>query len=115
MVRPRECRANSDFDVRQVITADAAYQLPFGKGKMFAGSAPFWAERIHRRLEPQRHSELAHRPGVGTVSNAFVASYSNDAPASSPGPRAMATTHLTKLPGGGVNVFANSQRSRQHL
>ncbi|MBZ5548310.1 MAG: carboxypeptidase-like regulatory domain-containing protein [Acidobacteriia bacterium] len=36
---PRLNRAPSDFDLRHVITANWLYELPFGKGKDFAGGA----------------------------------------------------------------------------
>jgi Carboxypeptidase regulatory-like domain len=36
---PRLNRAPSDFDLRHVITANWVYELPFGKGKNFAGGA----------------------------------------------------------------------------
>jgi len=32
--------ANSDFDTRQVINANAVWQMPFGKGRAFLGGAP---------------------------------------------------------------------------
>ncbi len=35
VIRARECRGNSDFNEKSIITADATYQLPFGKGRMF--------------------------------------------------------------------------------
>jgi len=35
VIRPRECRARSDFDMRHLISSDVSYQLPFGKGRMF--------------------------------------------------------------------------------
>ena len=37
VTQPRACRGNSDFDVRQEISSDFTYELPVGKGKMFAG------------------------------------------------------------------------------
>jgi hypothetical protein len=43
-VHPRECRASSDFDLRNNFTTDASYQLPFGKGRMFANSGPLWVD-----------------------------------------------------------------------
>ena len=43
----------------------------------------------------------------GTNSNAFDASYSNDAPGILVGPKSAVETHLQKIPGGGVNIFAN--------
>jgi Carboxypeptidase regulatory-like domain/TonB dependent receptor len=33
---PKECRGNSEFDAKHQITADFVYDLPFGRGKMFA-------------------------------------------------------------------------------
>jgi len=39
-------RAPSDFDLRHVITADWVYQLPFGKGKRFAGGSGTWLDAI---------------------------------------------------------------------
>ena len=36
---PRLNRAPSDFDLRHVITLDWVYELPFGRGKTFAGTA----------------------------------------------------------------------------
>ena len=37
--RPQLNRGVSDFDTRHLITADWVYELPFGQGKAFAGSA----------------------------------------------------------------------------
>ena len=36
--KPYLNRGPSDFDTRHLLTADYAYQLPFGRGKMFAGN-----------------------------------------------------------------------------
>lgn len=108
VVRPRECRGNSDFDIKQVISGDAAYQLPFGKGKMFAASTPFWVNEGIGGWSLSGLTSFHTGQAWGTVSNAFVASFANDAPAILVGPRKNVATHLTKLPGGGVNVFANN-------
>ena len=108
VVRPRECRGNSDFDIKQVISADASYELPFGKGKMFAGSAPFWVNEVIGGWSLSGITSFHSGQAWGAVSNAFVASFANDAPAILTGPKKLIATHLTKLPGGGVNVFANS-------
>jgi carboxypeptidase family protein len=108
VVRPRECRGNSDFDIKQVISADAAYQLPFGKGKMFASSTSPWVNEFIGGWSLSGLSNWHTGQAWGTVSNAFVASFANDAPAILVGPRKDVATHLTKLPTGGVNVFANN-------
>ena len=47
-------RAPSDFDLRHVITADWVYELPFGKGKSFAGGSGTLARCHHRRLAALR-------------------------------------------------------------
>ena len=54
VVRPRECRSNSDFDVKQYIAADAYYELPFGRKRMLLSDAPFWLNQIVGDSEPQR-------------------------------------------------------------
>jgi hypothetical protein len=38
-LRPKDNRAVSDFDIAHIVNANAIYQLPVGKGKMFAGGA----------------------------------------------------------------------------
>ena len=39
-IRPRECRANSDFDITNYVTADVTYQLPFGRHRAFSAPRP---------------------------------------------------------------------------
>ena len=108
VVRPRECRGNSDFDITHVISADASYELPVGNGKMFAGSAPFWVNEVIGGWSLSGISSFHTGQAWGTVSNAFVASFANDAPAILTGSKKLVATHLTKLPTGGVNLFADS-------
>jgi hypothetical protein len=107
ILRPRECRSNSDFDVRQYITADASYELPFGKGRMFAGTASFWANEIIGGWSLSGINIWHTGDAWSTDSNAFVASYSNNAPAILIGPKSAVAAHVNKLQGGGVNIFAN--------
>jgi hypothetical protein len=44
ILRPRTCRGNSDFDVRQEINSNFDYALPFGRGKLVAANAPQWLD-----------------------------------------------------------------------
>ena len=37
-IRPNDNYANSDFDIRHIINANAIYQLPFGRGKRFGSN-----------------------------------------------------------------------------
>jgi hypothetical protein len=107
-IRPRECRASSDFDVRQYLTGDATYQLPFGKGRTFAATAPFWMNEVIGGWDLSGVFDWHTGFPWQTASNAFVASYSNDAPAILVGDKKLATPHLTKLPGGGVSAFKDA-------
>jgi hypothetical protein len=106
VVRPRECRSNSDFDIKQVISVDSVYQLPFGRNKMFLGSSSTLMNEIIGGWALSGVSVWQSGQTWGTNSNAFVASFANDAPATLIGSRPV--PHLTKLPGGGVNVFNNN-------
>jgi hypothetical protein len=106
-ILPRQCRANSDFDLNQIITADAVYQLPFGRGKAFLSSPSTWMNEIVGGWSLSGVNSWHTGQAFGTNSNAFVASYSNDAPGILVGQRTAVATHLQKPAGGGVNLFAN--------
>jgi Carboxypeptidase regulatory-like domain len=106
-LRPRECRANSDFDINNYVTANATYQLPFGRHRMFLSNAPIWLEEVVGGWDISGITEWHSGIAWGTDSNAFDASYSNDAPGILVGQHSTVSTHLQKLPGGGVNIFAN--------
>ncbi len=107
-IHPRECRSSSDFDIRHYITSDADYQLPFGKGRMFLGGEPHWADEIIGGWDLSGLLEWHTGYPWSGSSNAFVASYSNDAPPIFIGTdRAAATPHLTKPASGGIYDFAN--------
>jgi hypothetical protein len=105
VVHPRECRGDSDFDVRNYITADATYQLPFGRKRMFLATVPIWANEIIGGWNVSGVTTFHTGQAFGNVCNAFVASYSNNASGVFVGKKSDVATHLTKLPGGGVNVF----------
>jgi hypothetical protein len=108
-IRPKECRASSDYDLRQIISGDAIYQLPFGKGKMFLNSGSFWENEVIGGWAISGITAWHTGYPWQTSSNAFVASYSNDAPALLTGNPSLAKTKLTKLPGGGgVSDFSNA-------
>jgi len=111
-IRPRECRANSDFDVKQYITADALYQLPFGQNKMFFATAPYWMNEIIGGWDLSGITSFHTGQAWGDNSNAFVASYSNDAPGILVGSKSALSTHLLKTPGQGVNIFANQANAQ---
>ena len=105
IARPRNCRANSDFDVTHYITGDELYQLPFGKGRQFMGNASRLTNMFIGGWDISGVTEFHTGVAWGTNSNAFVASYSNDAPGILVGSPAAVATNVTKLAGGGVNIF----------
>lgn len=115
-IHPRECRASSDFDVRQYITTDATYQLPFGRGRMFLGSEPRLADEFIGGWDISGVGEWHTGAPWTANSNAFVASYSNDAPPIYVGTnKSLVTGKLTKLPGGGVSDFTNASTASKQF
>jgi hypothetical protein len=106
-IRPRECRGSSDFDVRQLASADVTYLLPFGKGQMFLNHGDLLTTELIGGWSLS--GVLARHTGYPwqTASNAYVASYSNDAPAILTGASGLAHTQLTKRYGFGVSMFPN--------
>ena len=106
-LRPRECRANSDFDINNYLTTDETYQLPFGRHRQFLSNAPVWLNEAIGGWDVSGITDFHTGFAWGTNSDAFDASYSNDAPGILVGPKSAVGTHLQKIPGGGVNIFAN--------
>jgi hypothetical protein len=107
VLRPDECRGNSDFDVTHYINGDFIYDLPFGRGKAFGASASSWLNEIIGGWSlsglPNWHSGNAYF----AASNAFVAGYANDAPAILTGPISDLHLHLTGGKGQGLYAFKN--------
>ena len=79
--QPRACRGNSDFDVRQIITGDFSYDLPFGHDRRFyAGSGTL----VNELIGGWSVSGIAsHRTGlpINVLSDAFLASFAAEDPA----------------------------------
>ena len=81
IVRPRACRASSDFDVRQEITSNVIYDLPFGRGRAFLGNSPRWLDET---IGGWSFSALpSYRTGLALTpySDAYLASFDNQDPA----------------------------------
>jgi hypothetical protein len=75
------CRGDSDFDVRHVISINGLYDLPFGRGKTFAGNASGWLNQLIGGW--QLSGILGWRTGLAfqTVANSFPISFANNVPA----------------------------------
>jgi hypothetical protein len=106
-LRPRECRSSSDFDVTHYFNGDFIYDLPFGRGKPLAGSAPRWLDEAIGGWSvsglPSVHSGLPYF----AAANAFVAGYANDAPGILVGPISDLKSHINGGHGQPLYGFAN--------
>lgn len=68
---PNAFRGSSDFDIRHNITANGLYELPFGKGKAFAGNANSVVDQIIGGW--QISTLMRYRSGLPTtISNAGI-------------------------------------------
>jgi len=81
VLRPRLCRGNSDFDVKQYLNGNFSYQLPFGRGRDYLATVPRWADELIGGWDmsglPIWHTGTAFMAN----SIAFLMSYSNEDPA----------------------------------
>jgi hypothetical protein len=81
VTQPRACRGNSDFDVRQIITADFQYDLPFGHNQRFFGNS---GTLVNEVIGGWSVSGIpSHRTGlpINVLSDAFNASFAAEDPA----------------------------------
>ncbi|HLZ40019.1 MAG TPA: carboxypeptidase-like regulatory domain-containing protein [Candidatus Sulfotelmatobacter sp.] len=111
VLRPRECRGNSDFDVTHYFNGNFIYDLPVGRGKALAGGAHRWLDEVIGGWSisglPSWHSGGAYFAS----SNAFVAGYANDAPAILTGPASDLHIHLNGGKGQPLYGFANPSQA----
>jgi hypothetical protein len=110
VLRPRLCRGNSDFDVSNYLNGNFLYQLPFGRGRDFASSIPWWADEVIGGWElsglPSWHTGTPYMAN----SVAFLMSYSNEDPAILTGSLGPMKSHVT-VQGGQVYAFKNYQQA----
>ena len=110
VVRPTECIGNSDFDQKHIITGNVLYDLPFGRGRSYGATMPSWANQILGGWSvsalPSWHTGIA----FGTVSNAFVAGYANNAPAIRTGSWSNVAPHAHKVDNS-VNLFTDPTKA----
>lgn len=81
ILRPRACRGDSDFDVRQEISSNFSYDLPFGRGRTFAPNASRWLDEVIGGWGlsgvPIYHTGVA----LTAYSDAYMSSFDNADPA----------------------------------
>ncbi len=110
-LRPRSCRGNSDFDVAQYFNGDFIWELPFGRGRQFAATAPRWAEEAIGGWDVSGLTFIHSGNATFASSNAFVAGFANDAPAILTGHIADLASHPHKDASGTVWAFKKSDDS----
>lgn len=107
VLRPRNCRGSSDFDATSYLNGNFIYELPIGRGKTLAANSPFWVNEFVGGWEvsglPSWHTGYPWTP----YSNAFIAGFATDAPATLIGPIGQLKTHINGGKGQPVNIFSN--------
>jgi hypothetical protein len=106
VIRPYACYGNSDFDVKHYVTGDLTYNLPVGRGKMLAGKSSLLVDELIGGWSVSTIVTAHTGNAFGTVSNAFVAGYANDAPALLVGNKSAVQEHTHKF-GSQVFLFAD--------
>ena len=105
--RPRECRGNSGFDVTHYLNGTFIYELPFGRNRAMGATMPLWADEAAGGWEisgiPTWHTGLAYN----AYSNAYVAGFANDAPATLIGSMSTLKTRIQGGKGSPLNAFSN--------
>jgi hypothetical protein len=107
VLRPRECRGPSDFDVTNYINGNFIYDLPVGRGRTFAPGAPMWLNEVIGGWAvsglPSWHTGLPYF----AQSEAFIAGYSDNAPAILTGSIADLKAHVHGGMGGPLYGYTN--------
>jgi hypothetical protein len=113
ILHPRACRGDSDFDIRQEITSNFIYDLPFGRGKQFGGSmSRGWDEAVggweisaipdYRTGIPQSATADAYLASFDNLDNAIFTGSRADLKSSVNINRASKTVYL--FPGGSAGA-----------
>lgn len=112
----RACRASSDFDTTHNLNADFIVQLPFGRGRAFGTSAPFWLDELIGGWQlsgiPQWQSGITYTTSTG----AFIAGFANNVPAIYDGSRSSDTSiHKNKDASNRLLAFADVNKALSHF
>jgi len=110
--RLRLCRGTSDFDATHVISVNAIYELPFGRGKQFGGNARGWFEQVIGGW--QLSGINTWRTGLPwrTSTEAFPIGFANDVPAIFNGDQAAVAKDVHVDPAtGAVQYFVSPSRA----
>jgi hypothetical protein len=81
VTKPRACRGDSDFDVRQIVTADFEYNLPFGHNQRFYGGSGMLANELIGGWSVSGIPSFRTGLPINVLSDAFLASFAAEDPA----------------------------------
>jgi len=102
------CRANSDFDVTHLISADGLYDLPIGRGRWLAHNAPGWLNQIVGGWQVAALNSWHTGFAFTTVTEAFPVSFNANSPAVFTGSRSDIRDSIHTDPATGqLQLFAN--------
>jgi hypothetical protein len=99
VTKPRACRGNSDFDVRQMISAEFEYDLPFGRNRAFFGNS---GTLVNELIGQWSVSGLpSYRTGlpINVLSDAFISSFAAEDPAIFTGNMGDVKSHVNNVQG----------------
>lgn len=105
-LNPRACRGNSDFDITHIVSGDGLYNLPFGKGRRFAGNATGVLNQIIGGWQIAGDTQWSTGLAFTTLSNSFPLSFNNDVPAIFNGDTSALKVHVHTTQGQ-VQLFSN--------
>ena len=105
-IQLRSCRANSDFDLTHLISADGLYDLPFGRGKWLAGNAHGWLNQVIGGWQISALTSWHTGFAFSTISEAFPISFNADSPGVFTGNASDLKVHIHN-DGGQMQLFAN--------
>jgi len=108
VVHPRNCRGNSDFDVTHYLNGNFIYELPFGRGKAFGAAVPFWANEVIGGWEISGLPKFHTGQDYNAFSNAYVAGFANNAPATLVGSIGSLKTQPQGGHGTSPNIFGST-------
>lgn len=114
-VRPRECRADSDFDVRHMINSNFEYDLPFGKDRAFGRTVPRFVDEAIGGWSVSGITSWRTGTPFYALSDAYVAGYANNAPAVFTGTSGALHGHINRSSDGTVHYWSDSSALQQQF
>jgi hypothetical protein len=107
-IRLGSCRANSDFDVTHLISADGLYDLPIGRGRWLGRNASGWLNQIIGGWQVAFLNQWHTGFAFSTVTEAFPVSFNSNSPAVFVGKQSDIKTRIHNDPATGqIQLFAD--------